>query len=67
MALDPDATNKSNTIIEKFLRYGLKVYIIDVSGFKDVGEMRKEEFETRKESATQIADNLSLLFNNIKF
>jgi len=67
MALDPDATNKTNSIVEKFLRYGLKVYIIDVSGFKDVGEMTKEEFGTRKENATQIADNLSLLFTNIKF
>ena len=67
VALDPDATNKSNAIIEKFLRYGLKVYIIDISGFKDVGEMTKEEFETRKENATQVADSLSLLFNNIKF
>ena len=67
MALDPDATNKTNSIIEKLLRYGLKVYIIDVSGFKDAGEMTKEEFATRKENATQIADNLSLLFTNVKF
>jgi len=67
MALDPDATSKSNAIIEKFLRYGLKVYIIDISGFKDVGEMTKEEFETRKENAAQVADSLSLLFNTIKF
>ena len=67
VALDPDATSKSNAIIEKFLRYGLKVYIINISGFKDVGEMTKEEFETRKENATRVADSLSLLFNNIKF
>jgi len=67
MALDPDATNKTNSIIEKLLRYGLKVYIIDVSGFKDVGEMTKEEFATRKENAKQITDNLSLLFTNVKF
>ena len=67
MALDPDAANKTNSIIEKLLRYGLKVYIIDVSGFKDVGEMTKEEFATRKENATQITDNLSLLFTNVKF
>ena len=67
MALDPDATNKTNSIIEKLLRYGIKVYIIDVSGFKDVGEMTKEEFATRKENATQITDSLSLLFANVKF
>ena len=67
MALDPDAINKTNSIIEKLLRYGLKVYIIDIGGFKDVGEMTKEEFATRKENATQIADNLSLLFTNVKF
>ena len=67
MALDPDASNKTNSIIEKLLRYGLKVYIIDIRGFKDVGEMTKEEFATRKENATQITDNLSLLFTNVKF
>jgi DNA primase len=67
MALDPDATSKTNSIIEKLLHYGLKAYIIDVSGFKDVGEMTKEEFATRKENATQITDNLSLLFTNVKF
>jgi len=67
MALDPDAINKTNSIIEKLLRYGLKVYIIDIGGFKDVGEMTKEEFATRKENATQITDNLSLLFTNVKF
>ena len=67
MALDPDATYKTNSIIEKFLRYGVKVYIIDISGFKDVGEMTKEEFKTRKESAIQVSDSLSLLLNNINF
>ena len=67
MALDPDATRKTNAIIEKLLRYGIKVYTIDISGFKDVGEMTKEEFKTRKENATEVGDTLSLLLNNINF
>jgi len=67
MALDPDATRKTNAIIEKLLRYGIKVYTIDISGFKDVGEMTKEEFKTRKEDATEVGDTLSLLLNNINF
>ena len=67
MALDPDATRKTNAIVEKLLRYGIKVYTIDISGFKDVGEMTKEEFKTRKENATEVGDALSLLLNNINF
>lgn len=67
MALDPDATRKTNAIIEKFLRYGIKVYIIDISGFKDVGEMTKEQFKTKKENATEVGDTLSLLLSNINF
>ena len=67
MALDPDATRKTNAIIEKLLRYGIKVCTIDVSGFKDVGEMTKEEFKTRKGNATEVGDTLSLLLSNINF
>jgi len=67
MALDPDATRKTNAIVEKFLRYGLKVCIIDTSGFKDVGEMTKEEFKAKMEDATEVGDTLSLLLSNIKF
>ena len=67
MALDPDATHKTNSIIGKLLRYGIKVYIIDVSEFKDVGEMTKEEFKTRKGHATEVGDTLSLLLSNINF
>ena len=67
MALDPDAVRKTNVIIEKLLRYGIKVYTIDISGFKDVGEMTKEEFKTKKENATEVGDALSLFLNNINF
>ena len=67
MALDPDATQKTNSIVEKLLRYGIETYIIDVSGFKDVGEMTREQFKERKSSAKQVNDSLSLLINNIKF
>ncbi len=56
MALDPDAEEKENKIIESLLKYGVEVYKIDVAPYKDVGEMSKDEFKKRKQSA-QLVDN----------
>jgi DNA primase len=56
MALDPDALEKENKIIESFLKYGIEVYKIDVAPYKDVGETPKEEFKKRKQDA-QLVDN----------
>jgi len=56
MALDPDAKDKENKIIESLLKYGIEVYKIDVSPFKDIGEMPKEEFKKRKQQA-ELVDN----------
>jgi DNA primase len=56
MALDPDAEEKENKIIESLLKYGIEVYKIDVSPYKDVGEMPKQEFQKRKKQA-QLVDN----------
>ena len=56
MALDPDAEEKENKIIESLLKYGIEVYKIDVAPYKDVGEMSKEEFQKRKKDA-QLVDN----------
>lgn len=45
LALDPDAEHKQNAIINTLLRYDKTVLTIPLgSKFKDVGEMRKEEF-----------------------
>ena len=57
IALDPDAEKKASQLIENLIQYDLNLYKIDVSGFGDVGEMTKEEFLRRKESATLINDD----------
>ena len=56
IALDPDAEKKARSMIDKLIEYDLEMYKIDVSGYADVGEMTKEEFLRRKESATLIND-----------
>lgn len=60
VALDPDAEKKAMKLIKNLLLYGVEVYKIDVSGFKDVGEMSKEQFRQRKEKA-KLMTNDSLL------
>jgi DNA primase len=60
LALDPDADKKSLQIAKSLLQYGIEVYKIDVSPYKDVGEMTKEQFQERKEAATLI-DNTTLV------
>jgi DNA primase len=57
IALDPDAEKKARRVIDKFIEYDMEIYKIDVSGYADVGEMTKEEFLRRKESATLINDD----------
>lgn len=51
LALDPDATKKTKAILKKLLFYGVEVYMIDVDGYDDIGEMTKETFEDRFKSA----------------
>ncbi len=52
IALDPDAEDKSYQISLLLSQYGIKVYKVDVSGFEDVGEMKKQEFQNRKSKAS---------------
>jgi DNA primase len=54
VALDPDAEKKALHLIRSLLLYGVEVYKIDVSGYKDVGEMSKEEFTKRKNQAVSM-------------
>jgi DNA primase len=54
IALDPDAEKKAFKLIKDFLSYDIELYKIDVSGFKDVGEMTTQMFEKRKKQATLI-------------
>jgi len=64
MALDPDASKKTDSIVKKLLHYGVKVFIIDVTGYDDVGEMSKGQFNKRRNEASP-TDSLSLLYNRV--
>ena len=57
VALDPDAEKKAMNLIKKLLLYGVEVYKVDVSGYSDVGEMTKEQFEKRKKEAKLITND----------
>ena len=57
IALDPDAEKKASQLIENLIQYDLNLYKIDVSGFGDVGEMTKEQFEEAKKEAQHISDD----------
>ena len=57
VALDPDAEKKAMYLIQSLLLYGIEVYKIDVSGYKDVGEMSKEQFSKRKQEAIPITSD----------
>mgnify|MGYP003639351452 CR=1 FL=1 len=63
IALDPDAREKENKIIETLLRYDIEMHKIDVSGYEDVGSMSKEVFKERKDNATFIDRDDYLLLN----
>jgi len=63
IALDPDAREKENKIIQTLLRYDIEMYKIDVSGYEDVGSMSKEIFKKRKNNASFIDRDDYLLLN----
>lgn len=56
VALDPDAEKKAMKLIKSLLLYGIEVYKVDVTGYKDVGEMTKEEFQKRKKEAKLVTN-----------
>lgn len=43
LALDPDATRKSNAIKDLFLKYGIEVRELQYTDKRDIGEMSKDE------------------------
>lgn len=61
LALDPDAQKKQDWITETLLSYDVPVYSVDVSGYKDVGEMEPEVFQDRLSKATFIDQTNYLL------
>lgn len=61
IALDPDAEKKISRLINNFLEYGVEVKKINILPYNDVGEMSKEEFAKRKQSAEIISKDNYLL------
>tara|TARA_R100000231_G_scaffold34309_1_gene30275 strand:+ start:1009 stop:1938 length:930 start_codon:yes stop_codon:yes gene_type:complete len=61
LALDEDASKKTRSIIRLLQRYGVEVYEIDTSGVEDVGEMSKEDFQSRKDNAAIVEKDNYLL------
>ena len=63
-ALDKDAEKKALSIVYALISHGVEVYKIDTSDYEDVGEMTKEEFESRRDVAT-LFDSSALLLQKI--
>ena len=61
IALDPDASKKEDSLIKKFLNYGVEVYKIDISPYNDVGEMTRDEFMIRKSQAIHVEEDIYML------
>jgi len=57
LALDSDAKEKSLKIAEKFIKYEIVVYNVNVEPYKDIGEMMKEEiFAIAYQNATLLQE-----------
>ena len=65
MALDNDAKEKENRIINDLLKYDVEVYKIDTSGYDDVGEMPKQVFKDRKKGAEFVSADSYMLYEAI--
>ncbi|MCK9596383.1 CHC2 zinc finger domain-containing protein [Candidatus Pacearchaeota archaeon] len=61
LALDSDAKKKETKIVSLLMKYGICPYIIDVSPFKDVGEMSHKQFLIKKEKAKKVERDHVLL------
>lgn len=62
LALDKDAEAKSLKMISSLLEYGVEVYKIDTSGYRDVGEMPASDFHQRKLAAIQMSSDAMVLY-----
>ena len=61
LALDEDASKKTRSIARLLMKYGVEVYEIDTSGVEDVGDMTKNEFQSRKNNAAIVQKDNYLL------
>jgi hypothetical protein len=57
LALDSDAKDKSMHIARKFMSYDVETYFIDMSPFKDAGEMSKDQFSVKFNDAVRFSEN----------
>ena len=62
LALDADADFKTAKLVELLLQYNIETYKIDTSEFEDVGEMTKDQFKKKKDSAAFMDSNNYLLY-----
>ena len=51
LALDADANDKADRIIQSLMSYGVEVSKIDTSGYEDIAEMPDSKYEERKTNA----------------
>ena len=65
IALDADARKKEMQLINKFLKYDIEIYKIDIDEHTDVGDMNKQAFLRRKQTATFI-DSTNYLIKKIQ-
>lgn len=61
LALDPDASKKTNRIIKLLLSHNIETYLVSVAPYNDVGEMTKDEFASRLETSVLLNSNNYLL------
>ena len=63
LALDRDAEKKSLRVIKDMISYGIDVSKVDISDYKDVDSMTKEEFLKRREMAEPVTSDSFLMLN----
>ena len=61
LALDEDASKKARHIARLLLKYGVEVHEVDTSGIEDVGDMSKDDFQSRKNNAAIVEKDNYLL------
>jgi len=61
LALDPDVIDKTHRISADLYSFGISVYHVDVSGFKDVGEMPSNVVHERIKAARPWAPNMGMM------
>ncbi len=61
LALDSDASRKSDKIIKLLLEYDIETYYIDLGRYEDPAGMTKEQFSLKKQDSTLLNTNNYLL------